>query len=394
MSKLSKAELDDLRARNPVADVAGGYVQLRRMGGRLVGPCPICGGRKSSQRFELKGDDAWTCAVCEDGGDVIRLIEKVEGVDFRSAVERLGGRRAVDGETAKRLFEERERKRLAREAQSADYREKERKRLWISWNDALPVHGSPVEAYLSGRGLQVPESCPGLRYQPQMIFWHGENHDSHGRSLPRALHTGPAMLAAFIRPDGHFGGLHITWLSADARPAKVALTDPETGEVLPAKKMRGSKTGAHILIASASPGVIAKRLFVGEGIETVLAVWTAHRIAGRDLTSTAFWAAGDLGNMAGRATETVAHPTLKRPDGRAQRVPGPMPDPDDAGLAIADEVEELTLLGDGDSERVLTDYAMERGARRYTRPGRSIRIAFAPDEQDFNNVLQSEEAAA
>jgi hypothetical protein len=164
--------------------------------------------------------------------------------------------------------------------------------------------------------------------------------------------------------------------------------------VLPAKKMRGTKTGAHILIASASAGTIARRLVVGEGIETVLAVWTAYREAGRDISDMAFWAAGDLGNMAGRATETVPHPTLKRPDNRAQRVPGPMPDPDDSGLAIADEVEELILLGDGDSERVLTDYAMERGCRRYARPGRTVRPAFAPDEQDFNDVLQSEEVLA
>jgi hypothetical protein len=226
-----------------------------------------------------------------------------------------------------------------------------------------------------------------------MIYWHGETIDSHGRGSPRALHTGPAMLAAFIRPDGHFGGLHITWLSADAPPAKVALTDPETGEGLAAKKMRGSKTGAHILIAPAAPDTNATRLFVGEGIETVLAVWTAHAIERRDLTSTAFWAAGDLGNMAGRAAETVPHPTLKRPDKRAQRVPGPIPDPDDAGLAIADQVEELILLGDGDSETVLTDYALERAARRYTRPGRIIRVAFAPDEQDFNDVLKQNEAA-
>lgn len=392
--KFTAEQLEEIKARNPVREVASGYVELRRAGGRVVGPCPICGGRKTSQRFEIKGDDGWVCAVCEEGGDVIRLIEKVEGIDFPAAVERLGGRRAIDKKSAERLLEEREKKRLAREAQSERYRENERRRLWASWEDALPIHGTPVEAYLAGRGLQVPASCLGLRYQPQMIYWHGETIDSHGRSSPRALHSGPAMVAAFIRPDGRFGGLHITWLTTDPPLTKIALIDPETGEILPAKKMRGSKTGAHILIASASPGVVARRLIVGEGIETVLAVWTAYHTAGRDISDMAFWAAGDLGNMAGRTTETVPHPTLKRPDGRAQRVPGPMPDPDDSGLAIPDDVEELILLGDGDSERVLTDYAMERACRRYARPGRAVRPAFALDEQDFNDVLQSEEALA
>jgi hypothetical protein len=44
---------------------------------------------------------------------------------------------------------------------------------------------------------------------------------------------------------------------------------------------------------------------IGEGIETVLAVYTAHAPAGRPIDDTAFWAAGDLGNLAGRAIETV-----------------------------------------------------------------------------------------
>jgi hypothetical protein len=35
MSRLSNDELDDIRARNSLADVAGGHVQLRRAGASL-----------------------------------------------------------------------------------------------------------------------------------------------------------------------------------------------------------------------------------------------------------------------------------------------------------------------------------------------------------------------
>lgn len=399
MSRFSPQDLDDIKAHNPLADVAGGYVKLRRAGGRLVGPCPICGGRVTSQRFEiLDNGESWVCAVCPDGGDVIRLVEKVEGCDFLAAIERLGGRTTVDPEAAKKLFEERERKRLAREKQAAGYREAERKRLFRTWQSALPIAGTPVERYLAGRGLKVPARCPGLRYLPSAPYWHGENTDSRGHKSPRQIHSGPAMLAAFIRPDGKFGGLHMTWLEVitsrdDITPsvAKIELTDPATGEVLNSKKMRGSKTGAHIAIAmtEAPP----RRLIIGEGIETVLAVWTAHQAAGRPIDDTAFWAAGDLGNVAGRAIRTVPHPTLTRPNGRPQSVPDRYPDPDDSGLSIPDSVTELILLGDGDSEPLLTECAMERAARRYAREGRTIRIAFAPAGQDFNDVLRSEIAA-
>ena len=61
-------------------------------------------------------------------------------------------------------------------------------------------------------------------------------------------------------------------------------------------------------------------------------------------------------------------------------------------LSIPDSVEELILLGDGDSEQLLTECAMERAARRYAKDGRTIRIAFAPSGLDFNDVLRGQAA--
>ncbi len=389
MTRLSTQDLDDIKARNPLADIAGGYVKLRRTAGQLVGPCPVCGGRATSQRFAiLKDNESWVCAVCKDGGDVIEFIMKVEGCDFKAAIERLGGRREIDKVAAKKLFEAREKKRLERERKSDDFREAERKRLWKAWHNAGDIHGTVAARYLEGRGLVLPAACPGLRFLPSAPYFHGEQLDERGRKSPIILHKGPAMLAAFIRPDGRFGGLHTTWLRDEEilpAPTKIELNDPETGELLNAKKMRGSKAGAHIAIALTKD---PKRLVVGEGIETVLAVWTAYVSAGRGIEDTAFWAAGDLGNMAGRAAKTVPHPTAKHPNGRTMSVPNDQPDPDDPGLSIPDSVEELILLGDGDSEPVLTRFAMLRAARRYSRPGRTIRIAFAPAGLDFNDVLR------
>jgi DNA primase len=154
MSRLSQAEIDDIRARIPIEHVAEQYVRLRRAAGRLVGPCPMCGGRATSQRFEVfASEDSWACAVCHDGGDVIRLVEKAEGLDFRAAIERLGGAAQIDPDQARRLFEAREKKRLAREKQTEAYREKERKRLWGVWSRAQTIHDTPAARYLEGRGL-------------------------------------------------------------------------------------------------------------------------------------------------------------------------------------------------------------------------------------------------
>lgn len=385
MTRLSDHELDDIRARNPIDVIAGQYVKLRRAGGRLVGPCPICGGRQSAQRFEIR-DDNWVCAVCPGGGDVIELVMKVEGCDFRAAIDKLGGRSEIDADRARQLFEAREAKRAQREAEATTYRETERKRLFVLWQAATGIHGSPAEIYLAGRQCIVPPVCPGLRFHPRMPYWHGEEEDERGRKRPRCIHLGPAMLGAFIRADGRFGGLHITWLDLlGGSWVKLELHDPDTGETLPAKKMRGSKAGAHIAVTfNPEP----KGMIVGEGIETVDAVYTAHILKQRPVDHIAFSAAGDLGNMAGRATETIAHPVLKRPDGKPQRVPGPYPDMDDIGLTIPASVEWLLLLGDGDSDPVLTENAMHRAARRYARPKLKIRIAFAQVGLDFNNMIQ------
>lgn len=119
------------------------------------------------------------------------------------------------------MFEAREQKRLQRENDASHFREAERKRLWQLWEQATPAGGTKVDEYLRGRGLQLPQECPGLRYLPFAIYYHGETVDSRGHAAPAMRHTGPAMLAAFIRVDGKFGGLHMTWLSAQEPPGKL-----------------------------------------------------------------------------------------------------------------------------------------------------------------------------
>jgi len=385
--RLTAAELEEIKGRHSLEKVVGEYTKLRKLGGRLVGACPFCGGNKGAQRFEILDKGAsWTCAVCPAGGDIITFLQKAKGLDFRGAIEWLGGELpAADPEDLKRLQDAHDKKRAAREKTEEKFREAERKRLWKVWEKAFLIHNTRAQAYLEGRGMVVPDDCPGLRCADDMPYFHGEEVDERGRRSPIVLHRGPAMVAAFIRPDGRFGGLHITWITESAAPVKIELHDPETGELLKPKKMRGSKSGAHIWLTGPKEPT---RLFVAEGIETIGSVYTAMVQAQRAIEDTAFWAAGDLGNMAGRSVKTVPHPKLKRPNGRAVSVPNDQPDPDDPGLSIPDSVEELILLGDGDSEPVLTEYAMTRAARRYAREGRIIRIAFAPAGQDFNDVLR------
>jgi hypothetical protein len=208
----------------------------------------------------------------------------------------------------------------------------------------------------------------------------------HGGRDAKVLHRGWAMLGAITAGDGRFSGLHITWIDLDQTGGKAKVIEPETGELLPAKKVRGSKAGGVIDLASVP---LPRQLVMGEGIETTLSVWIALRKLGRDLSGTSFACAIDLGNLGGRAVKTLPHPTLKTAANRPQRVPGPVPDLDAPGIAIADSVTDIVLLGDGDSDRFLTECALARAARRFARSCRSVRVAWAPAGHDFNDIVRS-----
>jgi hypothetical protein len=396
---IDERAIADLKDRNPVDAVARQWVALRRHGTGFIGPCPICSHNPhgaDATRFECDAE-GWVCAVCADGGDVIKLVMLHEERDFLGAVEWLGGAREVDPAVAARRERGRAQKREKAEREAVHYRERDRRETFRIWREASPVAGSPAEHYLMRRGLTVP---PGARLRcvcaKPMPYYLRMGKD------PVVLTRAPAMVAPIIGADGKFSGLHFTYLDATTASGKLAPVHPDTGEALPAKKVRGSKGSGAIHLV---PKSVPRRLIIGEGIETVLSVWLALWRLGRDLPThpstsavrdgcvndleqTAFWSAIDLGHLGGKAAGTVSHPTLRAAHGRAQRVPGPEPDLAAPGIAIPDSVEDIVLLGDGDSDRFLTECALVRAAARFARAGRTVRAAWAPSGRDFNDLIR------
>ena len=383
MARISDAALDDLRERNPVHAVASRWVALRaRGGGRFIGACPICSADTSSRtagRFECDSGK-WVCAVCCDGGDVIRLVQRVEGAGFREAVASLGGVGEIDSDEQARREAERAARREREAVDEARRRELERARCWDIWGGGELLHSRGIVArYLELRGLEVPVTAP-LRSAESVAYWHP---DTDGRNRP--IYSGPAQLAAIQDASGRFGGVHITWVDLAQPGGKAVIVDPETGEVLPSKKVRGVKQGGAIrLITPQEP----RRMIMGEGIETSLSPWSAALRAGRELAGLAVWSSVDLGNMGGRALTTVQHPIARDAAGRPRRRPGGEPGMSVPGIAIPDCIEDVVLLGDGDSDAFLTRLTLQRAARRYAAPGRKVRAAWAPAGMDFNDVLR------
>ncbi len=150
------------------------------------------------------------------------------------------------------------------------------------------------------------------------------------------------------------------------------------------KVMVGDKAGSALkLIGPAAPRFLA----LGEGIETALSLFTVMARAGRVTPDMAFWAAGDLGNMAGRAADRIPHPHLRDAQGRVRMIPGHEPDRASPAAPIPDSVTDLVLIGDGDSDAAATRAALARAAHRHARDGRTIRILMAPQGGDLNDWL-------
>lgn len=373
-----------------IARAAG--TALRRSGAELVGPCPVCGGK---DRFSIHvAKRVFYCRQGDRGGDGIALAQYIHACDFtlaceiltnrpppgRDEAEKAPARAAREEVLAARAQERAAREERQREAQ-AWYREQERRRLHGIWSRAQTLPGSPAEAYLALRQVRAPAGAH-LRYAPDHPLF------ADGGRKAEVVHRGPALLAAIVGPLGAFAGLHATWIDLAEPDGKARVPDPVTGEFVPAKKVRGSKQGGRIeLVRMPAPC----RLIVGEGIETVLSVWCAlEDIASPLLDGAAFWSSVDLGNLGGRAADSVPHPTQRVPDrlGR-ERVPqvgGPEPDFASPAMPVPDSVEELILLGDGDSDPFATGMALRRAARRHERPGRGIREAWARPGFDFNDL--------
>ena len=83
--------IDELIARNPIEDVVGHYVNLKRSGANLFGLCPFHGEKTAS--FSVAPDKGiYYCFGCHKGGGVINFMMEIEGLTFPDAVRSLAKR--------------------------------------------------------------------------------------------------------------------------------------------------------------------------------------------------------------------------------------------------------------------------------------------------------------
>ena len=138
------AFIDELVTRNPIEDVVGQYVALKRSGANYFGLCPFHS-EKTGSFSVAPNKQIYYCFGCHKGGGVINFIMEIEGLSYPDAVRFLAKRAGLE------VPEE--------DQYQSRYREQER--LWKLCKEAARFYheqlksdaGKPGREYLANRGL-------------------------------------------------------------------------------------------------------------------------------------------------------------------------------------------------------------------------------------------------
>jgi len=85
-----------VRERSAVDEVVGEYLQLRGAGGgSLKGLCPFHDEKTPSFNV-TPARGLWYCFSCQEGGDVIKFVQKIDNLGFTEAIERLAKRAGIE----------------------------------------------------------------------------------------------------------------------------------------------------------------------------------------------------------------------------------------------------------------------------------------------------------
>ncbi len=136
--------IDELVARNPIEDVVGQYVSLKRSGSNLFGLCPFHGEKTAS--FSVAPDKGiYYCFGCHKGGGAINFMMELEGLSYPDAVRSLAKRAGME----------------VPEDEQYQSRYRQQERLWALHKEAArffhsqlyaPVGKAALE-YALGRGM-------------------------------------------------------------------------------------------------------------------------------------------------------------------------------------------------------------------------------------------------
>ncbi len=371
--------IDAIKGRVDIVNVVSSRVRLERRGNKFFGLCPFHN-EKTPSFCVRPGRGTFRCyGACGAHGDVIGFVMRAQGLSFPEAVHELLKRGGLE-QDAKAIEESarRERKaRLAREAEDRRRRAKEQESAARLWSMGVPAKGTLVEWYWITRGLML-DPPPTIRFIKALDYWvqveapHCEGVPPDRRpARPVSLGRFAAQVALIQGTDNKPCGAHVTWLKPDGSGKLDDLVHPDTGEVLPSRKIRGVSWGGAVRLTPA-----AEHMTFAEGIETAASIVQETRAH--------VWALLSIGNFAGRGLgKGKPHPT--RPNAQ---LPSTVPDMNRPGFVLPAIVRRACWAADSDNADPASAECLVRcGLQRWRRAGVDTRIVRAADGHDFNSML-------
>ena len=93
--RFSDEFLSELRYRNRIEDIVGGYVNLKSAGSTLKGLCPFHN-EKTPSFTVYPNSNSYYCFGCGNGGDVVTFIRNAENLDYIEAIKLLADRAGLN----------------------------------------------------------------------------------------------------------------------------------------------------------------------------------------------------------------------------------------------------------------------------------------------------------
>jgi hypothetical protein len=373
-----------------ILSIAERLTKLRRAGVDYLGNCPA-GCTTHGDGFVVSPKKSiFLCRPSGATGNVIVMARHALGCGFAEALEYVTGESRPD-RSHDETDEERERRAAARaerdasiaerrsqdEADELAKRRRDEEAVAEIVKRAVPIAGTHAEAYLRARGLTPARRLVAdLKFISDLDYWGMADGNAKSKTILASL---PAMVAIIRNVAGEIMGVHQTFLDT-VEPRK---WKPIGSSANAAKKVRGEARGGMIRL-----GLLGDKLALSEGIETGLS-WHALGHGPEDISLAA---AISLGNMAGGCTGSIAHRTAVGTNGKPVMVRNGVPDMDKPGVILPDDVREVILLGDGDSDPMATHAAVATAGRRFHAQGRVAAVHFAEPGLDWNDVLMRQRA--